>query len=252
MRNLSDLEKQVLKALVNHPHCSEQGLVQMATVVDDHFMGSARGVSVLVDSGNKQVLMSIPEHDNEALRSKFLIVITVFNVLKYLNEEGLIVVLGDKLQGISLGSQYSDGQTSFIPSPIADYIEENLTKYVLVTEELRNIVSSEYRDAEHIRHRQTIIISVLAIIISLILGVYGAYSSCTTSKELNRHVENLVVSEKENTSNIVSAVDSLQSDSVDYISPLNSGVRILDKISKELERLNASVIDRPGKQAGNK
>lgn len=250
MRNLNDLEKQVLKALVNHPHCSEQGLVQMTAVLNDHFIGPALGISVIV--ANKQIVMSIPEKDKEALRNKFLIVITVFNVLKYLTEEGLIVVLGDKQQEIGLGVQYSGGITSSIPNPIADYVEENLAKYVLVTEELRNIVSSKYRDAEHIRHYQIVIISIVAVCISFFLGLYGAYSSYTTSKELNRHVESLVISEKENTSNIVSAVDSLQSVSVDYISLLNSREHILDKVSKELEKLNASPLTNPANSQKHK
>lgn len=225
MRKLNDLEKKVLDVLVKHPHRLDQGLVQMATVVDDYFIGPKHGISVLVGSTNSEVVMSIPESNVEMLRLKFLTVITVFNILKYLTDEGLILVVGEQQNSIGLGIQYNAGQTSFIPSPISDYIAENLTKYVLVTEELKNIVISNYRDVEQIRHQQTVYISVLAVGVSILLGLYGIYNSYSTGKALDKQFEQLVDTENTNVKKIVSAVTSQRTSSARYMPPLKEAIR---------------------------
>lgn len=246
MRNLNNLEK---KVLVSHPHTSEQGLVQMATVVDDYFLGPKNGISVLIDSKNDNVAMSIPENDMEILRSKFLIVIIVFNVLKYLTDEGLILIIGEQQKQIGLGSQYKDGQISFIPDPIAKYIEENLTKYILVTEELRNIVLANYRDAEHIRHQQTIYISVVALIMSILLGLYGVYNGYSTGKALNKGFEQLVDNGNKNTHKIKSALIYFQTGSIDYTPTLKEVANTLEEISNDVKKLNKKVLIGTTKQS---
>lgn len=140
------------------------------------------------------------------LRSKFLTVITVFNILKYLTDEGLILIIGEQQQSIGIGNQYKEGQTSFVPEPISNYIADNLTKYILVTEELKSIVLSKYRDAEHIRHQKTVRISVAALIVSILLGLYGVYSGYSTDKALDKRFSQLVDTGNKNTNEIESAI----------------------------------------------
>ncbi len=251
MRKLNNLEKKVLKVLVNHHHCSEQGLVQMATVVDDHFLGPRHGISVLVDSKNDQVLMSILENDVEMLRSKFITVITVFNILKYLTDEGLIVIVGEPQKSIALGNQFKEGQTSPIPDPISKYIADNLTKYVLVTEELKHIVSSNYRDSEHIRHQQTKYISVAALIVSILLGLYGVYNGYSTNKVLNKRFEQLVDNVNKNTNKIESVITSLQAYPANYIPQLKEAVNTLERISTGVMELNEKALMAITKQSSS-
>lgn len=242
MRKLNDLEKKVLKVLVSHHHCSEQGLVQMATLVDDHFLGPKHGISVMINSDNDQVAMSIPENDIEMLRSKFISVITVFNILKYLTDEGLIVIVGEPQKRIALGTQYKEGQTSFIPDPISKFIAENLTKYVLVTEELKNIVLSNYRDAEHIRHQQTVYISVAALIVSILLGLYSVYNGLSTDKALDKRFEQLIDNANKNTNKIESVITSFQADAIDYMPPIKEVVTTLERISNGVAKLNETAL----------
>lgn len=226
MRNLNDLEKKVLDVLVKHPHCSEQGLVGMGTVLGDHFFGLEHGISVLVGSNNNQVMMSIPENDVEMRRLKFLTVITVFNILKYLTDEGLILVVGEQQNSIGIGEQYQEGNTSFIPDPISGYIAENLTKYVLVTEELKAIVVSNYRGVDDMRHQQTVYISVVALIVSILLGLYGVYNGYSTDKALDKRFEQLVDNERTNANNIVHAITSQRTGSTNHRPPLKKAVSI--------------------------
>jgi len=248
MRTLNDLEKKVLKVLVSNHHYSDQGLVQMATVVD-HFLGPKHGISVMVNLDDNQVAMSIPENDIEMLRSKFLTVITVFNILKYLTDEGLIVIVGEPQNRIALGNQYKEGQTSFIPDPISKYIADNLTKYVLVTEELKNIVLSNYRDAEHIRHQQTVYISVAALIVSILLGLYGVYNGLSTDKALDKRFEQLIDNGNKNTNKIESVINSFQADTIDYMPPLKEAVTTLERISIGVAKLNEKALMVTTKQA---
>jgi len=242
MRNLNDLEKKVLKVLVSHPHCSEQGLVQVATVVDDYFLGPENGISLMVDSDNNQVFMSIPENDEEILRSKFLTVITVFNTLKFLTDEGLILIVGEQQNSISLGNQYKEGKTSTVPNPISDYIADNLTKYILVTEELKSFVLANYKDAEHLRHQQTLYISVVALIVSILLGFYGVYSAYSTDKALDKRFKQLTNSEDVNANRIESAITTLHNEPIDYRQPLKEAINTLNKIYSEVEKLNKNTL----------
>lgn len=245
MRHLNDLEKKVLKVLASHPHCSEQGLVQMATVVDDHFLGPNYGISLMVGADNDQVFMSIPENDVEMLRSKFLTVITVFNILKFLTDEGLILILGEQQKSIGLGNQYKEGQTSLVPNPISHYIADNLTKYILVTEELKGIVLSNFRDAEHLRHQQTVYISVAALIVSILLGLYGVYSGYSTGKALNERFTQLVKNGDKYSNKIESAITSLYNDPIDYMPQLKEAANTLDKISNEVAKFNKTTLTVP-------
>jgi len=241
MRKLNELEKKVLKVLVNHRHYSEQGLVQVATVVDDHFLGPNNGISLMVDSGNDQVYMSIPEKDVKNLRTKFLTVIAVFNILKYLTDEGLIIIIGEQQKSIGFGEQYKDGQTSTVPKPISTFIADNLTKYILVTEELKGIVLSNYQDAEHLRHKETLYISICALVVSVLLGLYGVYSGYSTDRSLTERFENLIESNDINANVISSAITSSNNKTTDYTQPLSEAITVLNKMHVEMVDLNKSV-----------
>ena len=241
MRKLNDFEKEISKALVNHHHGADQGMVQMATVVDDYFMGPKHGISLLVLLEKKQVAMSIPEKEVEKLREKFLLVITVFNLLQYLTNEGLILIVGEEKVRVKLGEQYKNGQTSFIPEPIASFITENLTKYILVSEEFKNIVGSNFKNPEQVRHQQTIIISAIALIISISLGVYGVFNSYRNGKVSDERYEQIISNINNITNKIETALVALKIKPTDYSTPLKAINQNLQSISKEVTLLSKNI-----------
>lgn len=250
MRKLSKLEKNVAKVLLNHSHVTEQGLVQFASVVDDNFIGESKGISIALLLNESKVAISVPDKEVDKLREKFLLVISIFNFLEYLAKEGLIIFVGEEKTQGSLGDQYKDGQTTFIPAPLSMFVLENFTKYILVTEELRDIVNSNFKDHNQVRHQQATTISVIALIVSISLGLYGVFSSHSNGKVSDERYDEMNSRIDDSTKKIESALTGLKVKS-DYLRPLEELNIKLETISKEVTLLSKKdiVVNFPDAQA---
>lgn len=234
MRKLSKLEKKVSKVLLNHSHVTEQGMVQFASVLDDNFIGKTKDISIVLMLSESKVAISIPDKDVDKLREKFLLVITIFNFFEYLSEEGLIIFVGDENTQGSLGDQYKDGQTTFIPAPLSRFALENFNKYILVTEEFRDIVNSNFKDYSQVRHQQTTTISVLALIVSISLGLYGVFSSHSNGKVSDERYDEMNSQINDSAIKIESALTGLKLNP-DYL-------RLLEELNIKLETISKEVI----------
>ncbi len=243
MRKFSNLEKDIIKSLIKHDHVREQGLIQMATLVNDFNTEHDYNLSILIDSTRNQVMLSIPETTATSLRKKSLIVITIFNLLQFLVNEGLIIIVGEK-QGLSLGQQYNNGQTSQIPEPIANFILENLTKYILVSEELNDMASSNFKSLEQIHHKEIIIISIIALLISMCLGIYSVYNSYENNKISDERYGHIIDVFNINANKIDTSLQNLKIEPSDYSASIKEVNKNLKVIEKEIKTLSGSKRDK--------
>lgn len=175
MRQLSDFEKQVIRDLVGHSALKEQGLVLFALYLESCHFGPAHDASLMYTPEGRVYISTLNE-DTDQARKKFVSSITLFNLFRELRNDGLIILLGDSKPQGCLGSQYQEGTTFEISSPINSFICEALTKYVMVTEELSQLVKNNFKSLEEKRHDETKLISYIAIGVSLVLGLTGFFA----------------------------------------------------------------------------
>lgn len=176
MRRFSNNEKQIIKEIVCHPVGVEEGLIQVAAFIEDHYIGPGRDLTLLIQVPEKKVYVSLPENDKVNLRKKLILTLTIFNLLRDLQQEGKIALIGEsQKESVALGDQFKEGQTVNIPEPIAGFVIDCFTKYVLVSEDLKHLVETGFEDPERIRHKQTMIVAIIALIISVLLGLWGVF-----------------------------------------------------------------------------
>ncbi|HFQ5066442.1 TPA: hypothetical protein ACGUZ0_004262 [Vibrio vulnificus] len=235
MRKLSKLEKNVAKVLLNHSHVTEQGMVQLASVVDGNFIGESKGISLLLK--DSKVSISIPEKNADKLREKFILVISIFSFFEYLAKEGLIIFVGEEQAQGALGEQYNDGKDVFIPYPLSTFLLDNFTKYILVTEEFRDIVNSNFKDHDQVRHQQNTFISVIALIVSISLGLYGVFSSYSNGKISDGRYDEMSSRIDDSTIKIESALNGIKAKS-DYLRPLEEINIKVEDISNKVTLLS--------------
>jgi|LGOV01.1.fsa_nt_gb hypothetical protein len=184
-RQFNNTEKQIIEEIVKYPVGVEEGLFQIAAFLEDHYIGPERDLTLRIQVPEKKVYVSIPENDKVNLRKKLIITLTIFYLLRDLQQEGKITLIGEsQKESVELGDQFKEGQTANIPEPIAGFVIDCFAKYVLVTEDLKHLVETGFEDPERIRHKQTMIIAIIALIVSVLLGLWGVFrdlfvKSCT-------------------------------------------------------------------------
>jgi len=181
LRRLSNLEEEVVQRLVAHSGLAEQGLVQFASVLEGKYLGPDTDVSILGLADKSRIGISVNNVDKPEAMQRFVQTLEVFHLFQCLESEGLIVFLdsGESAGDFQLGSQHKDGHTVWAPNPLASFVYENLKRFIMVTEELRQYVRNGCRSEEQIRHTQTLRISVAALVLALALGAYGAWRDST-------------------------------------------------------------------------
>ena len=71
--------------------------------------------------------------------------------------------------------QFTEGTTIEIPRPLNSFTIDSFKKYILVSEDLKEFVDSGFRTPEEIRHKKSITVAVVALITSILLGLWGIF-----------------------------------------------------------------------------
>jgi hypothetical protein len=173
MRKFNQLEKQIIKRLVSHPILAEEGMIRTSVFLEDNYIGQKHDLSMLIKSDEKLVIISGPQ-PREEFKEKIVLIITMFILFRDLREEGMLSIVGDS-QNISgaLGEQYKDGQSVKLTDDIARIIMEYFNNLIFISEEVRQFVNNDFRDQEQIRYREMMFVAVGALIVSVLLGLWG-------------------------------------------------------------------------------
>jgi len=176
VRQFSGLEKQIIQELVNHPVGAKEGMIRVSKFLEDHYVGPTHDLSIFINMDKKSVLISVPQPGDLLIREKVILIATLFNLLRDLREEGKLSLIGEtkNITG-SLGNQFKNGQTLELTSDLGNIIIDYFDKLILISEDLRHLVNTGFKDPEHERHRQTMIVSVAALIIAVLLGLWGIF-----------------------------------------------------------------------------
>lgn len=170
MRQINSFEKRAIRDLVEHSALKEQGVVLFALWLESFHFGPNHGASLAYTQEGKSYI-STPSNDVDKNREKFVSSITLLNLFSELRNNGLIIFLGDSTPSGKLGTQYQEGTTFEIPAPINSFVRESLSKYIMVTEELAQLVKDNFKSSEEKRHNETKNISYIAIGVSIVLGL---------------------------------------------------------------------------------
>lgn len=189
MRKLNSLEKQIVDKLVNSYALKEQGLYLCSKFLEDNYIGKDFEMSLAVKCKDKKVLMLIPKKETnfeDFRREKIVFIITFFNLIKDLQDERKIYLIGDNDKEGLLGPEFSE-KISFAPDLDA-IICDTFFKFIAVSQDLIEYVKNDFKTDEEIRHNQTLKISKIGIWIAIFIGL----SSILLSVYLDNKDDNTV------------------------------------------------------------
>jgi len=155
MRKFSNVEKRIIRELITHEALATESLIQVGVFIEDLLIEPDNNLSLLLRPSESAVYVSFPEEELETARDKFIQVVTVLNLLRELQLEGKIVLLGESTKSDKeSGNQFAEGTTMEIPQPLANFATDSLEKYILVSEDLKEFVDADFRTPEEIRHKK--------------------------------------------------------------------------------------------------
>ena len=176
MRKFSNVEKRIIRKLTTHEALTTEGLIQVGVFIEDLLIEPENNLSLLLSPSESSAYVSFPEEELETARDKFIQVVTVLNLLRELQSEGKIVLLGESTESYKgAGNQFDEGITMKIPQPLANFATGSWEKYILVSEDLKEFVDADFRTPEEIRHKKSITVAIVALVVSILLGLWGVF-----------------------------------------------------------------------------
>lgn len=175
MRNFSKEEKNILNQLINSNTLKIEGMILFEVFLEDYFFGDEHDSNIYVNSDTREVFLSIKSNDVVKRRKETVRVIVMINLLMELMNLGIISFIGkeNEIKKCS-GQQYNNALVK-IDQPISSFLLEKLGSFILPSEELRVLVNNNFKNSEEIRHRQTMILAIVAIAVSLLIGLLGIF-----------------------------------------------------------------------------
>lgn len=220
MRKFNLLEKEIIEKLVNSPALNEQGLILCSKFLEDNYVGERFDMSLAVKCSEKKVLMLLPKKENfeRFRREKIIFVITFFNLIKDLQNERQIYLIGDNDKEGLLGPQFSE-KISFAKD-LDEIICDSFFKLIAVSQDLVEYVKNDFKTGEEIRHNETLRISKIGIWVAIIIGLSGIILSIC----LDRTSDNTVKLDKkqfntliENQEKVIVNQDSIESYIINFL-----------------------------------
>ena len=175
MRNFSKEEENILNQLISSNTLKLEGMILFDVFLEDYFFGDEHNSNIYVDSGTQEVFLSIRSDDIVERREETVRVIVMVNLLMNLMDLGIISFIGmqNEIKKCS-GQQYNNTLVK-IDQPISSFLLEKLGNFILPSEELKELVNNNFKNLEAIRHRQTMILAIVAIAVSLLIGLLGIF-----------------------------------------------------------------------------
>jgi len=182
MRKFNSLEREIIEKLVNSPALNEQGLILCSKFLEDNYIGEQFDMSLAVKCIDKKVLMLLPKKENfeKLQREKIIFVITFFNLIKDLQEERKIYLIGDNDKEGLLGPQFSE-KISFTKD-LDEIVCDTFFKLIAVSQDLVEYVKNGFKTDEEIRHNKTLRISKIGIWVAIFIGLSGILLSIYLDK----------------------------------------------------------------------
>jgi hypothetical protein len=172
MRKLNSLEKEIADKLVNSYALKEQGLYLCSKFLEDNYVGKDFEMSLAVKCKDKKVFMLIPKKETnfeDFRREKIVFIITFFNLIKDLQDERKIYLIGDNDKEGLLGPKFAE-KITFSPD-LDSIICDTFFKFIAVSQDLIEYVKNDFKTDEEIRHDQTLKISKIGIWVAILLGL---------------------------------------------------------------------------------
>jgi len=175
MRNFSKEEKNILNQLINSNTLKTEDMILFEVFLEDYFFGDEHNSNIYVSSDTQEVFLSIKSDDVVKRRKETVRVIVMVNLLMELMNLGLISFIGEQNEIEKCSGQQYNNALVKIDQPISSFLLEKLGNFILPSEELRVLVNSNFKNSEEIRHRQTMILAIVAIAVSLLIGLLGIF-----------------------------------------------------------------------------
>jgi|GEM_PF-5449855 len=173
MRKFNLLEKEFISKMVDHPMLINDGVLRTSVFLDSTYVGPNHKISLLFSAQKKMVIVSFPKEGNESNQALILIM-TFFLLLRDLEKEGLLCCTGDSsFLNSALGTQYNTGKNVSLSSDLIPIANKYFDNILLISEDLKDLVKNDFKSREEIKYKQTMVLAVGALIVSVLLGLWG-------------------------------------------------------------------------------
>lgn len=171
----SNQEKMILKKLIDSDTLKDEGIILLDVFLEDEFFGDAHNVNIGVDKNTNRIFLSIKPMDVIESRRVMVNIMVLINLLMNLESSRLIAFIdnGSKIEKTS-GTEYSN--TRELPLSLSTFLCEKIGNFILPSETLRELIKNDFKDAEEIRHNETIFWTRIAILIAMVIGVIGIFT----------------------------------------------------------------------------
>lgn len=175
MRKFSKEEENILNQLINSNTLKLEGMILFDVFLEDYFFGDEHNSNICVDSSTQKVFLSIKSDGIVERRKETVRVIVLVNLLMNLVDLGMISFIGKQNEIKKCSGQKYNNTLVKIDQPISNFLLEKLGNFILPSEELKELVNNNFKNSEAIRHRQAMILAIIAIAVSLLIGLLGIF-----------------------------------------------------------------------------
>jgi len=185
MRKFTVLEKELLKNMIASKMLRDQRVIRTCVFLEEYYIGAEHGVSILFQSDGKPVIISYPKSNAENT-APLLLIVTFLKLLQYLESQSVITWI-DEPEGQTaekaLGKQFPNGCNVALSPELTTLASQTFENTFMVTQDLIDLVNNGFREPEEIRHRQTVFFTACALLVSILLGLWGVFRDVFQNKE---------------------------------------------------------------------
>lgn len=199
MRIISDLEKQIIDRIC-------EGQTHISTIFTDHIPDLLLKINKDNDTAELLILKNTDQKKSIEIAIKQTEkIIYIIKFLMYLEHEGYILSgyfshgrVVDPIMGLkSVKEKYDEDTNNYLNWPFTDIrIQKIIYAYcdltILPIHQLIEFKKQGYRTQEDIRHNDMLVVSGIALFISLALGIYGVYQNINANNPTKKQVDSLI------------------------------------------------------------
>ena len=217
-------------------------------------MNNLQGVRVQINCSNRTAEFLFEIQNNEPTtdecdfgikrqRDLTELIITHVTLLRYLEKEELAVFFEpakttDNIIAFGMGAVNRPYfNMSIDDQTVVDLLIKYVHKEIRPSPLLMQLEKNNYLTDEEIKFNKQYVVTWVAVIVSVLIGLYGVYNNHQNSKSQEEQFKKQIISDKKNSEVISNIFKNSQPSQIDYTQSINNVAKSLSEISNTIEEI---------------